>query len=50
MKPLVSILIPAFNARQWIADAIDSAPSATRNRTFSLCQGDYLVLARKKVG
>jgi glycosyltransferase involved in cell wall biosynthesis len=84
MKPLVSILIPAFNAQQWIADAIDSAlnqtwpqkeiivvddgsrdqtlsiarrfasaqvsvvtqvnrgPSATRNRAYSLCQGDYI--------
>src|SRR5271157_6315769 len=25
MKPLVSILIPAFNAEKWIADAIRSA-------------------------
>jgi glycosyltransferase involved in cell wall biosynthesis len=29
MKPLVSILIPAFNAQQWIAEAIDSAVSQT---------------------
>lgn len=84
MKPLVSILIPAFNAGQWIADTITSAvrqtwprkeiivvddgsrdqtlsiarqfasrevsvvtqanqgAAATRNRAFSICQGDYI--------
>jgi glycosyltransferase involved in cell wall biosynthesis len=29
MKPLVSILIPAFNAQEWIADTIKSALSQT---------------------
>jgi glycosyltransferase involved in cell wall biosynthesis len=29
MKPLVSILIPAFNAQEWIADAIKSAVNQT---------------------
>jgi glycosyltransferase involved in cell wall biosynthesis len=29
MKPLVSILIPAFNAQEWIADAIQSAIAQT---------------------
>jgi glycosyltransferase involved in cell wall biosynthesis len=29
MKPLVSILIPAFNAQAWIADAIESAIGQT---------------------
>jgi glycosyltransferase involved in cell wall biosynthesis len=29
MKPLVSILIPAYNAERWIADAIMSAPAQT---------------------
>lgn len=29
MKPLVSILIPAFNAEEWIADTIKSAVSQT---------------------
>src|SRR6476659_9295162 len=29
MKPLVSILIPAFNAEKWIADAISSAITQT---------------------
>jgi glycosyltransferase involved in cell wall biosynthesis len=84
MKPLVSILIPAFNAERWIADTIESAlaqtwprteiivvddgstdqtsaiarrfasnkvavvsqvnqgSSATRNRAFSLSQGEYI--------
>lgn len=84
MKPLVSILIPAFNAQEWIADTLKSAVSqtwprkeiivvddgsrdqalsiarqfsskqvsvttqanqgaaATRNRAFSICQGDYI--------
>src|SRR5258707_4184604 len=28
-KPLVSILIPAFNAQEWIADAIKSAIAQT---------------------
>jgi glycosyltransferase involved in cell wall biosynthesis len=84
MKPLVSILIPAFNAQEWIADTITSAvrqtwprkeiivvddgsrdhtlsiarqfaskevsvvtqanqgAAATRNRAFSICQGDYI--------
>ena len=84
MKPLVSILIPAYNAEEWIADTIRSAmaqtwepkeivivddgssdrtydvakqfasetvrvyrhenqgPSATRNKAFSLCRGEYI--------
>ncbi len=84
MQPLVSILIPAFNAEAWIADTIESAlgqtwprteiivvddgstdqtlavarkfsakgvivvsqsnqgAAATRNRAYSLCQGDYI--------
>ena len=29
MKPLVSILIPAFNAQKWIADTIESAVRQT---------------------
>jgi glycosyltransferase involved in cell wall biosynthesis len=29
MKPLVSILIPAFNAEEWIADTLDSALKQT---------------------
>lgn len=33
MTPLVSILIPAFNAQQWIADAIRSAVGQTWSRT-----------------
>ena len=82
--PLVSILIPAFNAQEWIADTIRSAlaqtwprkeiivvddgsrdqtlaiasqfasqdvsvvaksnegAAATRNKAYSLCQGDYI--------
>ena len=32
MKPLVSILIPAFNAERWIADAIKSALGQTWER------------------
>jgi glycosyltransferase involved in cell wall biosynthesis len=84
MQPLVSILIPAFNAQEWIADTLRSAvtqtwprkeiivvddgsadrtlviarqfesdcvrvvtqsnqgAAASRNRAFSLCQGDYI--------
>jgi glycosyltransferase involved in cell wall biosynthesis len=84
MEPLVSILIPAYNAEAWIADTIQSAldqtwarkeiilvndgssdqtlsvarrfaskgvkvitqenqgAAATRNTTFSQCQGDYI--------
>jgi glycosyltransferase involved in cell wall biosynthesis len=84
MNPLVSILIPAYNAEPWIADTIESAraqtwprkeivvvddgstdrtlavarrfvssqvlvttkenqgAAATRNKAFSLCQGDYI--------
>jgi len=84
MKPLVSILIPAYNAERWISDTIKSAldqtwprkeiiivddgsrdqtfriaqqfasknvsvvtqenygASATRNKAFNLCQGDYI--------
>jgi len=84
MKPLVSILIPAYNAENWIADTIKSAiaqtwenkeiiivddgstdqtlavarrfesktlsvttqanqgAAATRNRAFSISQGDYI--------
>src|SRR5436190_24258310 len=84
MKPLVSILIPAYNAERWLAETIRSAlgqtwpnkeivvvdygsrdrtlsiarqfaskcvsvvtqenqgPSAARNRTFELFQGDYI--------
>lgn len=84
MKPLVSILIPAFNAQEWIADSLRSAlaqtwsrkdvivvddgssdqtlaiarqfesdavrvvtqknrgAAASRNRAFSLAQGDYI--------
>ena len=84
MKPLVSILIPAFNAEPWIAETIQSAlgqtwqqkeivvvddgstdqtlaiarkfasekltittqpnqgAAATRNKAFSLSQGDYV--------
>jgi glycosyltransferase involved in cell wall biosynthesis len=33
VTPLVSILIPAFNAQQWIADAIRSAVGQTWSRT-----------------
>jgi glycosyltransferase involved in cell wall biosynthesis len=32
MKPLVSILMPAYNAGPWIADAIKSALQQTRER------------------
>ena len=32
MKPLVSILIPAFNAQEWIADTLRSAIAQTWNR------------------
>src|SRR2546426_5696457 len=32
MKPLVSILIPAFNAQQWIADTMKSAIGQTWQR------------------
>src|SRR5439155_1885423 len=84
MNPLVSILIPAFNAQEWVADAVKSAmgqtwprkeivvvddgsrdqtlaiarglgskevsvvtqanqgAAATRNRAYSICQGDYI--------
>ncbi len=84
MKPLVSILIPAYNAEAWISDTLRSAiaqtwepkeiivvddgstdrtlavarqfesdqlrvvtqknqgAAATRNKAFSLCQGDYI--------
>lgn len=84
MKPLVSILIPAYNAEMWLAETVRSAlaqtwdnkeivvvddgskdgtltlaktfesdivrvftkqnqgASATRNRAFSLCRGDYI--------
>lgn len=84
MKPLVSILVPAFNAEEWIADTLRSAiaqtwerkeiivvddgstdrtfavaqqfesdgvrvikqanqgAAATRNKAFSLSQGDYI--------
>lgn len=84
MKPLVSILIPAYNAEAWIADTLKSAiaqtwprkeiivvddgsrdgtleaarkfesaevkvitqenqgAAATRNKAWSLCQGDYI--------
>ncbi len=84
VKPLVSILIPAFESQEWIADTIKSAvgqtwprkeiivvddgsrdrtvamarqfaskevsvvtqanqgAAATRNRAFSICQGDYI--------
>src|SRR5580704_3054596 len=84
MKPLVSILIPAYNAEAWISDTLRSAiaqtwepkeiivvddgstdgtlavarqfesdqlrvvthknqgASATRNKAFSLCKGDYV--------
>jgi glycosyltransferase involved in cell wall biosynthesis len=33
VKPLVSILIPAFNAQKWIADALRSAREQTWDRT-----------------
>src|SRR5207247_768048 len=84
MNPLVSILIPAFNAQEWVADTLKSAmgqtwprkeiivvddgsrdqtlaiarglgskevsvvtqanqgAAATRNRAYSICQGDYI--------
>ena len=29
MKPFVSILMPAFNAQEWIADALCSATAQT---------------------
>ena len=32
MRPLVSILIPAFNAQEWMADTIDSALGQTWDR------------------
>jgi glycosyltransferase involved in cell wall biosynthesis len=32
MKPLISILIPAFNAQEWIADTLRSAIAQTWNR------------------
>src|SRR5438132_2627679 len=32
MQPLVSILIPAFNAERWIADTIESALGQTWQR------------------
>ena len=84
MKPLVSILIPAYNAEMWLTDTLQSAlaqtwenkeivivddgskdgtlalartfeseivkvythknsgASATRNKAYSLCHGDYI--------
>src|SRR5260370_4705443 len=33
MKPLVSILVPAFNAQEWISDALRSAIAQTWERT-----------------
>lgn len=33
IKPLVSILIPAYNAREWIADTVQSALAQTWKRT-----------------
>jgi glycosyltransferase involved in cell wall biosynthesis len=33
MKPLVSILVPAFNAQEWIADTLGSAIAQTWERT-----------------
>jgi glycosyltransferase involved in cell wall biosynthesis len=52
MKPLVSILIPAFNAQQWIVDAIDSAISQTwpRKEIIVIDDGshdDTLSIARR---
>ena len=32
MKPLVSILIPAYNAEKWIAETIESAVAQTWER------------------
>ena len=32
MKPLVSILIPAYNAEEWIADTLQSAIAQTWQR------------------
>ena len=29
MEPLVSILVPAYNAQQWIADTLESALAQT---------------------
>src|SRR6266702_847709 len=33
MKPLVSILIPAYNAQEWISDTIESALDQTWPKT-----------------
>jgi len=32
MKPLVSILIPAYNAEEWVAEAIESTVAQTWHR------------------
>ncbi len=32
MKPLVSILIPAYNSEEWIADTLQSAIAQTWQR------------------
>lgn len=37
MQPLISILIPAYNAQEWIADTLRSAAAAVaRNFAFSI--------------
>jgi len=40
MKPLVSILIPAYNSREWIADTLRSALAQTWPRTETIVVGD----------
>lgn len=40
MKPLVSILIPAYNAEEWIADALQSAVAQTWQRKEIIVMDD----------
>ena len=40
MRPLVSILIPAYNAQEWIADTISSAIAQTWERKESIVIDD----------
>jgi len=52
MKPLVSILIPAYNARQWLAETLQSALSQTWERKEIILvddgsKDDTLTIARK---
>jgi glycosyltransferase involved in cell wall biosynthesis len=42
MKPLVSILIPAYNAEEWVAEAIESAVAQTWQRKEVIVVNDGL--------